>query len=102
MRDHVTFPVTKPLPGLPAGNFAGYVDHEYVFAEDRRLPFPHLRATPVMVRCVLTIERDIHPKSFDAADRANRRDVDVTNLVQNGTLRYDQHLVPDSLKKRAA
>lgn len=70
MRDHVTFPVNNPLPGLPAGNFAGYVDHDYVFAEDRQLPFPHLRATPVMVRCVLTIERDDHPESFSRSDRS--------------------------------
>lgn len=99
MRDHVTFPVAEPLPGLPVGNFAGYIDHVYLFSEDRQLPFPHMRATPVTVRCVLTIERDIHPVSFDRASRLNRRDVDVTDLVQRGALRYDQHLVPDVLKK---
>ena len=102
MRDCTTFIVLPGTKSLPAGNFAGYIDLEPSYIEDKRLPFPHILTVQKLARCVLRIERADHPEIFSSADPYNCRDIDVTSLVVDGVIAHDQHLVPDALAREAA
>jgi hypothetical protein len=102
MRDIGTFVVRPGTPGLPAGNFAGYIDREPSFFLDRGLPFPHARATYHVTQCVMRIERLDHPEAFAADDPHNTKDINVTGLVANKIISYDQCVVPDALARRGA
>jgi hypothetical protein len=97
MRDSGTFIVRPNTSGLPSGNFGGYIDQESSLSLDYALPFPHVRATYQVARCVMRIERIDHPEVFAAGDPCNMKDIDVTELVTAGIISYDQHVVPDAL-----
>jgi hypothetical protein len=96
MHDMGTFIVRPGTPGLPAGNFFGYIDREPVFSENRNLPFPHVRATYHVTQCVMRIEREDHPQMFTADNPHNMTDIDVTSLLAKGVISYDQYVVPDA------
>lgn len=100
MRDNVPFIVREGTPGLPVGNFAGYIDHEIDFSLDRSLPFPGVRASVRVARCVMRIERTHRPDVFAADDSSNIKDIEITALVTSGTIRHDQTLIPDALKAK--
>lgn len=102
MRDIGTFIVQPETPGLPAGNFNGYIDREPSYFVDHHLPFPHIRAEYRVTQCVLRVEREDHSDSFSSDDQHNYKDIDVTALWTKGVIAYDQCVVPDALKRKAS
>jgi hypothetical protein len=102
MRDNGTFTVQPHTPCLPVGNFDGYIDREPSFLIDYELPFPHLRAIYEVIRCVMRVERLDHPEFFAASDSGNMKDIDITGLVADGVVSYDQRVVPDAVVRRAS
>jgi hypothetical protein len=101
MRDNGTFIVRPGTLGLPAGKFEGYIDREPSFFLDYRLPFPHMQTTYEMTRSVMRVERLDHPEVFPAGDPYNMRDIDITSLVTEGIISYDQYALPDALLRKA-
>jgi hypothetical protein len=97
MRDNGTFIVGPSTPGLPAGKFAGYIDREPSASLDYHSPFPHIQIVYEMTRCVISIERSHHPEVFAADDPRNMMDVDITALVTEGIVSYNQCAIPDAL-----
>lgn len=81
------------------GNFAGYVDRESILSLDYGLPFPHVRQTCQVTRCVMRVERHDHPEVFADEDPHNVRDIDITGLVAKGIISYDQNVVPDAVEQ---
>jgi hypothetical protein len=100
MRDMGTFIVRPGTPGLPEGNFFGYIDREPVFTEDQNLPFPHIRASYRVTQCVMRIEREDHPEVFTVDNPHTITDIDVTDLWAKSVITYDQHVVPDARRRR--
>jgi hypothetical protein len=102
MRDNGTFIVRPGTSGLPAGKFEGYIDREPRFFLDYSLPFPHIRTSYEVTRCVMCVERLDHPQVFAAEDPHNMRDIDITSLVAEGIISYDQNALSDALLRKAA
>jgi hypothetical protein len=84
---------------LPAGNFADYVDRESILTLDYGLPFPHVRQTCQVTRCVTRVERRDHPEVFAEEYPHNVRDIDITGLVAKGIISYDQNVIPDAVEQ---
>jgi hypothetical protein len=97
MRDMGTFIATAGIPNVPPGNHFGYIDFETTFSIDGNLPFPHLRAISQPVSCVLRVERSLHPEWFSADNPLAYSDIDVSSLVDEGLISYNQYIVPDVL-----
>jgi hypothetical protein len=52
---------------------------------------------------VLRVERSLHPQWFGANNTQAYSDIEVSDLVREGVIAYDQTTVPDALaQKRAA